>query len=49
MIVLEYRFGAYKRYRNEWAGVLTGKGLDWGGSNIRSEATGYGQCFLCVA
>jgi hypothetical protein len=39
-------FGAYKRYRNEWAGVLTGKGMDWGGSNIRPEATGYGPSSL---
>jgi len=36
-----YMFGAYKRYRNEFSGVLTGKGLDWGGSLIRPEATGY--------
>jgi len=40
-----FMFGAYKRYRNEFAGVLTGKGLDWGGSLIRTEATGYGLIY----
>lgn len=35
-----FMFGAYKRYRNEFAGILTGKGGDWGGSFIRPEATG---------
>jgi len=41
-----YLFGHYKRLRNEFTGVLTGKGLDWGGSLIRTEATGYGAvCF----
>jgi len=40
-----YMFGAYKRYRNEFSGVLTGKGLDWGGSLIRPEATGYGLIY----
>ncbi|CAD6585355.1 MAG: hypothetical protein CYPHOPRED_003060 [Cyphobasidiales sp. Tagirdzhanova-0007] len=40
-----YMFGAYKRFRNEFAGVLTGKGLDWGGSLIRPEATGYGLIY----
>jgi len=37
-----YLFGQYKRLRNEFTGVLTGKGLNWGGSLIRPEATGYG-------
>ena len=40
-----YLFGAYKKYRNEFVGVLTGKGLDWGGSLIRPEATGYGLVY----
>ncbi|KAL0486373.1 NADP-specific glutamate dehydrogenase [Acrasis kona] len=40
-----YLFGAYKRYRNEWSGILTGKGLSWGGSFIRPEATGYGLVY----
>ncbi|RMH30571.1 MAG: NADP-specific glutamate dehydrogenase [Planctomycetota bacterium] len=41
-----YLFGHYKRLRNEFTGVLTGKGVDWGGSLIRTEATGYGAvCF----
>ena len=38
-----YLFGQYKRIRNEFTGVLTGKGLNWGGSLIRPEATGYGS------
>ncbi|GAA6038986.1 hypothetical protein JCM8097_000141 [Rhodosporidiobolus ruineniae] len=37
-----FLFGAYKKIRNEWVGVLTGKGYDFGGSKIRPEATGYG-------
>lgn len=41
-----YMYGQYKRLRNEFAGVLTGKGLDWGGSYIRPEATGYGTCYF---
>ena len=42
-----YMFGQYKRIRNEFSGVLTGKGLNWGGSLIRPEATGYGcVCFV---
>lgn len=41
-----YMFGQYKRIRNEFTGVLTGKGLDWGGSLIRPEATGYGQVYF---
>jgi len=40
-----YMFGAYKRYRNEFSGILTGKGLDFGGSLIRPEATGYGLIY----
>ncbi len=41
-----YMFGQYKRLRNEFTGVLTGKGLTWGGSLIRPEATGYGCVFF---
>ena len=41
-----YLFGEYKRLRNEFTGVLTGKGLTWGGSLIRPEATGYGCVFF---
>ncbi|HPQ39557.1 MAG TPA: NADP-specific glutamate dehydrogenase [bacterium] len=41
-----YLFGMYKRLRNEFTGVLTGKGLKWGGSLIRPEATGYGQVYF---
>ncbi|KAF5389724.1 hypothetical protein D9757_006001 [Collybiopsis confluens] len=40
-----FLFGAYKKLRNEFTGVLTGKGLTWGGSNIRPEATGYGLIY----
>ncbi|WWC96967.1 hypothetical protein V866_003844 [Kwoniella sp. B9012] len=40
-----FMFGAYKKYRNEFAGILTGKGANWGGSNIRPEATGYGVVY----
>lgn len=40
-----YLFGAYRHYRNRFEGVLTGKGLDWGGSLIRPEATGYGLVY----
>ncbi len=40
-----FLFGAYKKYRNQWEGVLTGKGLNWGGSLIRPEATGYGLVY----
>jgi glutamate dehydrogenase (NADP+) len=39
-------FGQYKRLRNEFTGVLTGKGLNWGGSLIRPEATGYGAVYF---
>ncbi len=41
-----YLFGQYKRLRNEFTGVLTGKGLTYGGSLARKEATGYGLCYL---
>ena len=41
-----YLFGQYKRLRNEFTGVLTGKGLNWGGSLIRPEATGYGSVYF---
>ena len=43
-----YLFGQYKRLRNEFTGVLTGKGLNWGGSLIRSEATGYGCVYFAA-
>ncbi len=42
-----FLFGQYKRLRNEFTGVLTGKGLTWGGSLIRPEATGYGCVYFC--
>ena len=41
-----YMFGQYKRLRNEWSGVLTGKGLSFGGSLARTEATGYGLVYF---
>ena len=41
-----YLFGQYKRLRNEFTGTLTGKGLAWGGSLLRPEATGYGVCYF---
>lgn len=41
-----YMFGQYKRLRNEFTGVLTGKGATWGGSLIRPEATGYGNVYF---
>lgn len=41
-----YLFGQYKRLRNEFSGVLTGKGIEWGGSLIRPEATGYGATYF---
>jgi len=41
-----YMFGQYKRIRNEFTGILTGKGLNWGGSLIRPEATGYGTVYF---
>ncbi len=43
---LGFMFGQYKRIRNEFTGVLTGKGLTWGGSLIRPEATGYGTVYF---
>jgi len=43
-----FLFGQYKRLRNEFTGVLTGKGLNWGGSLIRPEATGYGATYFAV-
>ena len=43
-----YMFGQYKRLRNEFTGVLTGKGLGWGGSLIRPEATGYGTVYFAA-
>ena len=43
-----YLFGQYKRIRNEFTGALTGKGLNWGGSLIRSEATGYGAVYFAA-
>ena len=41
-----YMFGQYKRLRDEFTGTLTGKGLAWGGSLLRPEATGYGACYF---
>jgi len=41
-----FMFGQYKRITNEFTGVLTGKGLEWGGSLIRTEATGYGAVYF---
>ena len=41
-----FMFGQYKRLRNEFTGVLTGKGLEWGGSLVRTEATGYGLVYI---
>lgn len=41
-----FMFGQYKRIRNEWVGVLTGKGIPFGGSLARTEATGYGLCYF---
>ncbi|MGE5812742.1 MAG: Glu/Leu/Phe/Val dehydrogenase dimerization domain-containing protein, partial [Ignavibacteria bacterium] len=41
-----FLFGQYKRLKNEFTGVLTGKGLNWGGSLIRPEATGYGAVYF---
>jgi glutamate dehydrogenase (NADP+) len=41
-----YLFGMYKKLKNEFTGILTGKGLNWGGSLIRPEATGYGSVFF---
>jgi glutamate dehydrogenase (NADP+) len=44
-----YMYGQYKRLRNEFTGTLTGKGLGWGGSPLRPEATGYGTCYFAQA
>ena len=44
-----YLFGQYKRLKNEWTGVLTGKGLSYGGSLARTQATGYGLCYFADA
>src|SRR5699024_9708316 len=44
-----YLFGQYKRLTNRFEGVLTGKGLEWGGSLARTEATGYGLLYLVNA
>ncbi len=41
-----FMFGQYKRIRNEWVGVLTGKGIPYGGSLARTEATGFGLCYF---
>jgi glutamate dehydrogenase (NADP+) len=41
-----YLYGQYKRIRNEFTGVLTGKAIEWGGSLIRPEATGYGAVYF---
>ena len=43
-----YLFGQYKRLKNEYTGVLTGKGIPFGGSLARTEATGYGLCYFCL-
>ena len=43
-----FLYGIYKKLRNEFTGVLTGKGLDWGGSLIRPEATGYGAVYFAA-
>ena len=43
---ISYLFGQYKRLTNQFTGVLTGKGLSFGGSEIRTEATGYGTVYF---
>jgi len=43
-----FMFGMYKKLKNEFTGVLTGKGLDWGGSLVRTEATGYGLIYFLL-
>lgn len=43
-----FLFGMYKKLRNEFTGVLTGKGLNWGGSLVRPEATGFGAVYFCA-
>jgi glutamate dehydrogenase (NADP+) len=44
-----FLFGMYKKIKNEFTGVLTGKGLSWGGSRIRPEATGYGTVYFALS
>ena len=44
-----FMYGQYKRLRNEFTGTFTGKGLGWGGSPLRPEATGYGTCYFAQA
>jgi glutamate dehydrogenase (NADP+) len=44
-----YLFGQYKKLRDEWSGVLTGKGLSYGGSLARTQATGFGLCYFADA
>ena len=44
-----YLFGMYKKLRNEFTGVLTGKGMSWGGSLVRPEATGYGTVYFATS
>ncbi len=44
---ISYLFGQYKRMENRFTGILTGKGLSFGGSNVRTEATGYGCVYFC--
>ncbi|MGY5352371.1 NADP-specific glutamate dehydrogenase [Wenyingzhuangia sp. IMCC45533] len=44
-----FLFGMYKKLKNEFTGVLTGKGLSWGGSQIRPEATGYGAVYFAIS
>ncbi len=44
-----FLFGQYKKIRDEWCGVLTGKGLSYGGSLARTEATGFGLCYFAAA
>ncbi|TWT33755.1 NADP-specific glutamate dehydrogenase [Posidoniimonas corsicana] len=44
---ISYLFGQYKRLANRYAGILTGKGLSFGGSKVRTEATGYGCAYFC--
>jgi glutamate dehydrogenase (NADP+) len=43
-----YLFGMYKKLTHEWSGMLTGKGLEFGGSLIRPEATGYGNVYFLL-
>jgi glutamate dehydrogenase (NADP+) len=43
-----WMFGAYKKQTKIWGGILTGKGLSWGGSLIRPEATGYGLVYVSI-